>query len=67
MKNKQKYSFTDEVVEPKARKQARVYAGAEWTGSELISSEFGKLEKGKLYPLTEERAIIADGFKPIYK
>lgn len=76
MKNKQKYSFTDETVEAnvtnvtvesKTHKENKVYVGAEWIGAELISPVFGKLEKGKIYPLTEDVAKISSGFKPIYK
>ena len=43
------------------------YLGAEWTGAPCVNPEFGELLKGKIYPLTEERAKISDGFKPIYE
>ena len=43
------------------------YIGAEWIGAELISGEFGKLEKGKIYPMDEQRANNTDGFKSVYK
>ena len=43
------------------------YLGAEWIGAELFTAEFGLLEKGKIYPLTEDRAKVSDGFKPIYE
>lgn len=43
------------------------YVGAEFTGkAPLISPEFGRLEPGKIYPLSEERAKITDGFEPVY-
>jgi len=43
------------------------YIGAEWTGAELFTAEFGLLEKGKIYPLSEDRAKVSNGFKPIYE
>ena len=55
-----------EVSEIKEEKKKN-YKGAEWTGAEFESAEFGQLQKGKIYPLSEERAKISDGFKPIYE
>jgi len=43
------------------------YIGAEWTGGDSMTPEFGKLKKGKIYPLKEERATPNSGFKPVYK
>ena len=43
------------------------YVGAEWTGAELISSEYGKLITGKIYPVKEATALKSDGFKAVYK
>lgn len=43
------------------------YIGAEWIGGECVSSDFGTLENGKIYPLKEEVAKNSNGWKPIYK
>jgi hypothetical protein len=42
------------------------YQGAEWTGGPLMSSEFGLLQKGKVYPLKEETAKNSSGWLPVY-
>jgi len=66
MKNKQKHDILNKD-KPVEKEKTENYIGAEWIGADLFSNEFGKLEKGKIYPLSEQRAINSDGFKAVYK
>ena len=60
MKKEKKFVILPEV-------EKKNYVGAEWIGAELISSEYGKLIAGKIYPVKEATALKSDGFKAVYK
>ena len=47
-------------------RQAGIYKGAKWTGTPAMTTEFGLLETGKIYPIPEERAKVSSGFVAIY-
>jgi hypothetical protein len=45
---------------------AGAYKGAKWTGTPAMTTEFGLLETGKIYPIPEERAKVSSGFVAVY-